>query len=139
MKKLVLVIVLLVAIPAMLIGCSKSESAVKSETDAFEDTLNGFFSAYNSGHFDKCLTYIFGMTDASEGARDAMKTTVQMTHSANGDIKVIKIENITIGESTGTADLTCKVKGYELTWEVTLDKIGDSWWINWEKLWGPPK
>ena len=116
MKKLVLVIALLVAIPVMLVGCSKSESAAKSESDTFKDTLNGFFSAYNSGHYEKCLTYVLGMTDANEGARDAMKTTLQMTHSANGDIKVIKIENITIGESTGTADLTCKVKGYELTW-----------------------
>jgi len=51
MKKLVLVIVLLVAIPVMLIGCSNSESAAKSETDTFKDTLNGFFSAYNSAHF----------------------------------------------------------------------------------------
>src|SRR5512137_245622 len=110
-KKLVLVIVLQVATPVMLVGCSKSESAPKSETDTFEDTLNGFFSAYNSGNYDKCLSYVLGMTDASEGLRDAYKTGLKMSHGNTGDIKAIKIENITIGESSGTADMACTAGG----------------------------
>jgi hypothetical protein len=131
-RKLVLVIALLVAVPVILVGCNKSGP------DAFEDTLKGFFSAYNAGNYDKCLTYMPGMKEASEGTRDAMKTALQTSHSRDGDIEVIKIENITVGESTGTADMTCKVQGYTITREVTLDKTGGSWWINWEQLFGPP-
>ena len=134
-RNLVLAIALMLAIPVILLGCSKGESAAKTDSQAYEDTLKGFLSAYDSGNYDKCLTYMLGMSSASAGARDAMKTGLSVGHGGTGDIKVTKIENISIGQSSATADVTYIVQGHTLTQPTTLYKEGDSWKVDFEKLW----
>lgn len=131
----VLVIALLLAIPAVLLGCSKGGSAPKTDSEAYEDTLKGFFSAYNSGNYDKCLTYMLGMSSASAGAREIMKSGLSAGHSVTGDIKVAKIENISIGQSSATADVTYTVQGHTLTQLTTLYKEGNSWKVDFENVW----
>ena len=68
MRKLVLAIALLVAIPVMLVGCAKSDSA------SIKDSINGFVAALNDGDYEKCTDYLVGITDAN---RDTITTQLE--------------------------------------------------------------
>jgi hypothetical protein len=118
MKKLVLVLALLVAIPVMLVGCSKSNSA------SIKDSINGFTAAYNAEDFDKCTDYLVGITDAT---KDAVKESLRLGHQLGGDITVDNIEDISVDGSSATAKVTVTVMGQSFTNVVNLNKVDGKW------------
>jgi hypothetical protein len=126
MKKLVLVLALLVAIPVMLVGCSKSDSA------SIKDSINGFVAALNDGDYEKCTDYLVGITDANKAAIAAelggLEAYVQ-------SIEVTKIEEINVDGSSATAKVTMKVTlaaalgggSMEQTIDLPLSKVDGTW------------
>ncbi len=126
MRKLVLVIALLVAIPVMLVGCAKSDSA------AIKDSINGFVAALNDGDYEKCTDYLVGITTANKAAIAAelggLEAFVQ-------NIEVTKIEEINVDGSSATAKVTMNVTlaaalgggSMEQTIDLPLSKVDGKW------------
>jgi len=123
MKKLVLVLALLVAIPVMLVGCSKSDSA------SIKDSINGFVNALNDGDYEKCTDYLVGITDANSDNITAQLKAVKETYQLS--LEVVKIEEITVDGSSATAKVTLKVtfmgQTMEQPTEITLTKVDGKW------------
>jgi hypothetical protein len=121
MKKLVLAIALLVAIPVMLVGCSKSQ------VPAVKDAINGFTAAYNDGNVDQCVTYLLG----TDQEKEAMKLQLQGFKALVPSIEVPSIEEVKVDGSTATANVTLKVtfmgQPMEKTTLMTLTKEDGSW------------
>jgi hypothetical protein len=117
-RNLVLIIALLLAIPMVLVGCAKSDSA------AIKDSINGFAAAYNAEDFDKCTDYLVGITDAT---KDAVKGSLQLGHQLGGDITVDSIEDISVDGSSATAKVTVTVMGQSFTNVVNLNKVDGKW------------
>ena len=118
MKKLVLVLALLVAIPVMLVGCSKSQ------VPAVEDSINGFADAYNQGDYQTCTDYLVGITDAN---RDATANQLSAFHQLCTSIQVNSIDDIIIDKSRATASVTLTALGKQMTIELSLTKADDTW------------
>ena len=124
MKKLVLAIALLVAVPVMLVGCSKSQ------VPAVKDDINGFVTAYNAGDYEKCVTYIVGITDANKAT---IEGTLQGFKLAAPNIEVTNIDVTKIDGSTATAKVTLNVtivgvaQPLEKTIQLTLSKVDGTW------------
>ena len=117
-RNLVLIIALLLAIPMVLVGCAKSDSA------AIKDSINGFTAAYNAEDFDKCTDYLVGITDATKGA---VKESLRLGHQLGGDITVDNIEDISVDGSSATAKVTVTVMGQSFTKVVNLNKVDGKW------------
>jgi hypothetical protein len=118
MRKLVLAIALLVAIPVMLVGCAKSDSA------SIKDSINGFADAYNAGDLDKCTDYLVGITDAN---KETIKGTLQGFKLAAQTIEVTSIEKPSVDGSTATASVTLTAVGKEMTIDFALTKEDGTW------------
>jgi hypothetical protein len=124
MKRLVLAIALLVAIPVMLVGCAKSESA------AVKDDINGFADAYNAGDYDQCVTYIVGITDAN---KETIKGTLQGFKLVAQSIEIASVKEIKIDGSTATTKVTLNVtivgvaQPVEKTIDLSLSKVEGTW------------
>ena len=124
MRKLVLAIALLVAVPVMLVGCAKSDSA------AVKDDINGFADAYNAGDYDQCVTYIVGITDANKAT---IEGTLQGFKMVAQNIEVTSIDVTKIDGSTATTKVTLNVtivgvaQPVEKTIDLSLNKVGDTW------------
>ncbi len=123
MRKLVLVIALLVAIPVMLVGCAKSDSA------AIKDSINGFVNALNAGDYEKCTDYLVGITDANSDNITAQLRAVKETYQVG--LEVVNIEDISVDGSSATAKVTLKVTFMGQTMEqptdITLTKVDGKW------------
>ena len=130
MKRLLLVSVLMVTLGIIFVGCA---SEAQSDTAAVEDAITGIFSAYNAGDYDKCLTYLVGITDEN---RDTIKAGLTMAHGFTGDITINKIENVTVNGSTATATVTATVQNQTQTTEMTLNKVGNKWMMAGEEAFG---
>ncbi len=128
MKKLVLFIALLVAIPVMLVGCGKSESA------AIKDSINGFVAAYNDEDFDKCTDYLVGITDLTKPAVILALTAGRL---ATGEIEVNSIKDISVEGSSATATVTFTAMSLEQTRELSLTKVDGMWKFEGESLFSP--
>jgi hypothetical protein len=124
MKKLVLVLALLVAIPVMLVGCAKSQ------VPAVKDDIDGFVTAYNAGDYDQCVTYIVGITDEN---KETIKGTLQGFKMVAQSIEVTSFDEIKIDGSTATAKVTLNVtivgvaQPMEKTIQLTLSKVDGTW------------
>ena len=127
MRKLVLAIALLVAIPVMLVGCAKSDSA------SIKDSINGFAAAVNDGDYEKCTDYLLGVTDANRAAiatqlEQGLKPVVQ-------SMETTKYEEIKVDGSSATAKVTLKVTltaalgsgSMEQTIDLPLTEVDGKW------------
>ena len=126
MKKLLLIPVLIVTLGMVLVGCAAS-----TEEEKVEDAITGLVSAYNDENYDKCLTYLVGITDENE---DIIKAQLALGHGFTGDIELGNIENITINGSTATATVNLTVLDESDTSEMTLTKVNGSWKIPGEAI-----
>ena len=122
MRKLVLAIALLVAIPVMLVGCAKSQ------VPAVKDDINGFVTAYNDGDLEKCTDYLLGITDQT---KDVMKGDLALYHQIGGNIEVSSVKDVKIDKSTATASVTLTTMGKEPTIEFDLTKEDGTWKFSW--------
>jgi hypothetical protein len=118
-KKILLIGVLVLVLGAFVVGC-----ATKSDEAAVEDSIRGLISAYNAEDYDKCMTYLKGITDETE---DTVKAALAMAHGFVGDINVDKVENVTVNGSTATARVTFRMGDETDTSEMTLTKVDGKW------------
>lgn len=128
MRKLVLFIALLVAIPVMLVGCGKSESA------AIKESINGFVAAYNDEDFDKCTDYLVGIDDLT---KPAVVMALTAGHLMTGDIEVNSIEVTPVEGSSATATVTFTMMSMEQTRELSLTKVDGMWKFEGGSLFSP--
>lgn len=126
-RNLVMVIALLLAIPVLLVGCGKSESA------AVEDTIRGFVAAFNAGDTEKCTEYAAGITD--DLAKATLKAFLDGAKAGVEKIEIVSIKDVKVNGSTATASVTHKTKlaaslggtTQEGTIEGTLTKEDGKW------------
>jgi hypothetical protein len=125
-RNLGLVIALLLAFSMALAGCGKSEE------DAVKDSINGFVAAYNNADYEKCADYLQGVDDSN---REEAMSTLGLAKAVVQEIEVISISNVSIEESTATAEVTARAtmgailggQSAEETVTMSLDK-GDGKW-----------
>ena len=118
MKKILFIGALVLLLGAFVVGCAKSDE------QAVEDSIRGMIAAYNAEDYDKCMTYLDGVTDGEEAE---IKAGLAMVHGFIGEITIDKIENVTVNGSTATAKVTFKMGEETDTSEMTLTKVDGKW------------
>jgi len=118
MKRLMLVLALMVAIPVVLVGCSDSES------ETIEYSINDFVNAYNNEDYEMCTGFLVGI-DATN--KEAVKAALVSGHQMTGDVEITSIEDITINGSSATAKVTVVVQGQSQTNEISLSRVNGTW------------
>jgi uncharacterized protein YdeI (BOF family) len=118
MKKLVLVLALLVAVPLVLAGCSDSES------DTVKNSIKDFVGAYNAKDYDMCTGCLLGVTDAN---KETVRASLEMARDFTGEIEVTSIETPAVDGDSATAKVTVKIQGETQTNTVSLTKVDGKW------------
>ena len=121
----VLIVSLLLASSVSCGICAKSDAA------RIEDTIEGFFSAYNAADFDQCLGYLMVTT---EEEREATKAALAVAHAASGDIRIDDITDITIDGTTATAKVTATIQDEPHTQRLALEKVDGTWKLSFEGI-----
>jgi hypothetical protein len=119
-RNVVLVIALLLVMPVVLVGCGSK----KSEVPAVEASINGFADAYARGEYQTCTDYLVGVTDAN---RDSITGQLSAFHQICPTIQVDSVDNVTVNGSTATADVTVTALSKQVTIQMTLTKVDDTW------------
>lgn len=128
MKKILLMSALVLILGAFVVGCGAS----KTDEEAVEDTIRDMMAAYNAENYDKCLTYLAGVTD-----EDVTKAALTLLQATMGDVTIDKIENVTVNGSNATADVTLKMGDQTDTTEMTFTKVDGKWKMAWEDIFSP--
>ena len=116
-RDVVLVIALLLVIPVVLVGCGSK----KSEVPAVEASIKGFADAYARGQYQTCMDYL---TDTDT---NAITGELSLFHQASPTIQVDSIDNVTVDGSTAKADVTVTALSKQVTIQMTLTKVDDTW------------
>ena len=128
MKRLLVLTVLLLGIAVVFVGCG-----AKSDSAAVEDTIRGYVSAYNSGDYEKCVSYIDNL---SEEERSAIVSELEQSGGSSGEMTIESIDNITISDSIATATVKMTWAGDTETSEISLVKKDGEWKLSTEDV-GP--
>jgi len=119
-KGVTIVCLLLLAVPLLLVGCEKGES----DSVKIEATVREGIAAYNARDFEKCLTYV---ADLSEEKKATLTELLPGLRVMTGLVALVKIENIDIGGSSATADVTGTAQGETRTVTVGFKKQDGTW------------
>ncbi len=96
---------------------------------AIEETIRGFFDAFNGMNYDRCLSHVAMGVDAD---RDRLTGLLRLARYFSGTIDVQRVTNITISDSQATAIVNAMVRGEATKEEVELLKAGTGWKLLWE-------
>jgi hypothetical protein len=131
-KRVLVVSLLLLSVLPLLVGCQKGESdTTKIEATLIEAALKESIAAYNESDFEKCLTYV---ADLSEEKKTKLMGQLPGFRTITGEVTLRKTENIDIGGSIATADVTGTAQENTLTVEVTFMKQDGIWKVFTDKL-----
>jgi len=119
-KGVTIICLLLLAVSLLLVGCKKGES----DSAKIEATVREGIAAYNARDFEKCLTYV---ADLSEEKKATLTDLLPGLRVMTGLVALVKIENIEIGGSSATADVTGTAQGETRTVTVGFKKQDGSW------------
>jgi hypothetical protein len=120
-KRVLIVCLLLLAVPLLPLGCDKGES----DSAKIEDTVEEGIAAYNARDFEKCLTYV---ADLSEEKKATLTDLLpNLRDNMTGHVTLVKMENIEVGGSSATADVTGTAQGQTLTVTVGFKKEDGIW------------
>jgi len=119
-KGVTIICLLLLAVSLLLVGCEKGES----DSAKIEATVREGIAAYNARDFEKCLTYV---ADLSEEKKATLTELLPGLRVMTGLVALVKIENIDIGGSSATADVTGTAQGETRTVTVGFKKQDGSW------------
>jgi hypothetical protein len=125
-KRVLLVCGLVLVLGVFLVGC-----ATKTDAEAVEDSITGLIAAYNAENYDKCLTYLVGITDENKAE---IKAGLAWLHGFMGNITVTKVENIVVNGSSATANVTLKFGEQTQTSNMTLSKVDGKWKMSGEDM-----
>jgi hypothetical protein len=103
------------------------------DTQAIWATVRGFFDAYNSGRYDKCLDYV------SENAvgKDTGRVTdlLKRAKSHGGHVSVEAITDLIIAGSRANGTVDQIISSNVTRQNMSFVKEGGSWRISWPILW----
>jgi len=96
---------------------------------AVEETIRGFFDAFNGMNYDRCLGYVAMSVDAE---RDRLIGLLRLARYFSGAIDVQRVTNITISDAKATAVVNAIVRGEATKEDVELVKVGTGWKVLWD-------
>ena len=96
---------------------------------AIEETIRGFFDAFNAMDYDRCLNCVAMSVDAG---RDRLVGLLRLARYFSGTIDVQRVTNITVTDCQATAVVNAIVRGEATKEEVELVKAGVGWKLLWE-------
>jgi hypothetical protein len=119
------------------IGCGVVGSIGKPPTEesAVSSVINGYYSAYNSQSFDKCLNYISSSAIKNLGANGIVQAT--STRYALGGSVDCQIRSVTVSGNTATVSIYEKFsKTFMATSADVVDgllvKENGQWKLSWQ-------
>lgn len=86
----------------LLMGCSDTEE------ESIGYTIKDYYSAYNAGDWEVCLGHI---DDTNNLGASVIRSALEESKTATGEVTVVSIENIIISGSSATADVTLSWTG----------------------------
>jgi hypothetical protein len=106
-----------------------------ADEGAITNTINGYYSAYNSQSFDKCLNYLSGSIIKKYG-ESQLVSAASVLYSFDGNID-FQIRSVTITGDTATASIYEKrSKAFMATSAAiigaNLVKENSQWKLNWQ-------
>lgn len=96
---------------------------------AIEETVRGFFDAFNGMQYDRCLSQVAVSVDAE---RDRLIGLLRLARYFSGAIDVQRVTNITIADSQACAIVNAIVRSEATKEEVKLIKVGAGWKLLWD-------
>jgi hypothetical protein len=96
---------------------------------AIEETVRGFFDAFNGMQYERCLSHVAMGVDAE---RDRLIGLLRLARYFSGAIEVQRVTNITIVDSQASAIVNAMVRSEATREEVKLVKAGTGWKLLWD-------
>lgn len=96
---------------------------------AIEETVRGFFDAFNGMQYDRCLGYVAMSVDAERGRLIGL---LRLARYFSGAIDVQRVTNITISDAKANAVVNAIVRGEATKEDVDLVKVGTGWKLLWD-------
>ncbi|MDM7998464.1 MAG: hypothetical protein QUS33_00305 [Dehalococcoidia bacterium] len=96
---------------------------------AIEETVRGFFEAFNSMQYDRCLSYV---AMNMGGERERLVGLLRLARYFSGTVEVQRVANITIADSQASATVNAMVRSEATKEEVKLVKTGTGWKLLWD-------
>ena len=96
---------------------------------AIEETIRGFFDAFNGMQYDRCLSHVAMSVDAE---RDRLIGLLRLARYFSGTIDVQRVTNIAIADSQASAIVNAIVRSEATKEEVKLVKVGTGWKLLWD-------
>jgi hypothetical protein len=96
---------------------------------AIEETIRGFFDAFNGMNYDRCLGHVAMSVDAETGRLIGL---LRLARYFSGAIDVQRVTNIAISDSQASAMVNAMIRGEATKEEVELVKVGTGWKLLWE-------
>jgi len=96
---------------------------------AIEETIRGFFDAFNGMNYDRCLSHVAMSVDAEKGRLTGL---LRLARYFSGVVDVQRVTNITISDSQASAIVNAIVRGEATKEEVKLIKVGVGWKLLWD-------
>ena len=84
---------------------------------AIEETIRGFFDAFNGMNYDRCLGYVAMSVDAERGRLIGL---LRLARYFSGAIDVQRVTNITISDAKASAVVNAIVRGEATKEDVEL-------------------
>jgi hypothetical protein len=103
------------------------------DTQAIWATVRGFFDAYNSGRYDKCLDYV----SESAVGKDTGRVTdlLKQAKSHSEHVSIEAITDLTIAGSRANGTVGQIISSNVTRQNMCFVKEGGSWRISWPILW----
>jgi hypothetical protein len=96
---------------------------------AIEETVRGFFDAFNGMQYDRCLSLVAMNVDVG---KDRLTGLLRLARYFSGTIEVQRVTNINIADSQASAIVNAMVRGEATREEITLVKAGTGWKLLWD-------
>ena len=96
---------------------------------AIEETIRGFFDAFDGMNYDRCLGYVAMSVDAERGRLIGL---LRLARYFSGAIEVQRVTNITVSDAKATAVVNAIVRGEATKEDVELVKVGTGWKLLWD-------
>lgn len=101
----------------------------REEPLAIEETIRGFFDAFNGMNYDRCLSSVAMNVDAERGRLIGL---LRLARYFSGAVDVQRVTNITVADCQASAVVNAMVRGEATKEEVKLIKVGAGWKLLWD-------
>ena len=101
---------------------------------AIEETIWGFFDAFNGMNYERCLNYVASTVEAD---RERLTGLLRLARYFSGTIEIQRVTNLTVSDTNATAVVNAMVRGEATKEEVQLVKVGTGWKLLWEATSAP--